>query len=129
MSVVVLYLVVCVLPGVTFLVAERCYRAWTGETPWPRSRSTQAPQAPVVPHPPLERLVADLRRLDAEIARLELSAQPARVRRMEAVALAYDDTLRSCCVALEVPLPSGDRLDAAERLQVEADLAQAGLVW
>ncbi|KNX36546.1 hypothetical protein [Luteipulveratus halotolerans] len=62
---------------------------------------------------------------------LERSTQPARVHRLEAVMLAYDDTLRACCVQLGLPAPPHRRrqMQGLERLQVEAELAQAGLRW
>lgn len=130
MGALLVYLAICLLPGLALLALDRCYRAWTGEAPW-RSR-TRRHARPTRPAPlPLERLVADLHRLEQEIAALEHSTQPARVHRLEAVMLAYDDTLRACCAQLDLPAPPHRRrqMQGLERLQVEADLSQAGLRW
>jgi hypothetical protein len=78
--------------------------------------------------PPIEALVADLRRLRS--ATLEVEPGTSHVRRIATVA-AYDDTLIQACRALGLPdtltdLPPGTDREA-ERLRVEALLEAAGL--
>ena len=66
---------------------------------------------PAKPVPPadversLERLVADLRRLEREYQRIESSNELGRASRLRAIGMAYDDTLRARCraVGLEAP--------------------------
>lgn len=123
------YLILCLVPGGAFLVLEWCMKSRDLRWPWSSRDPADLPSTVPPVHPPLERLVSDLHRLEAELARLESSDQPARVRRMMAVSLAYDDTLRSACAALDLPPPEPGRLDGLDRLQVEAELAQAGLRW
>lgn len=78
--------------------------------------------------PPIEALVADLRRL----RRATLTVEPgtSQVRRSATVA-AYDDALVQACLALGLPdtlseVPPGPDREA-ERLRVEALLEAAGL--
>ncbi len=54
---------------------------------------------------------------------------PVRAARLRAVTLAYDDTLRACCAALELPQPDRPPLSPIVRLETEAALAQRGLTW
>lgn len=79
--------------------------------------------------PPVERLVADLRRLSGQMDRVRCSNEPAKVARMAAVSLAYDRTLVLAAVALQLPV--GDRLplSGAERIEAEIELSRAGLRW
>jgi len=90
---------------------------------------------PVVrPDPVLEtlgRLCDDLHRLDLEINRLMLSDRrtPALYHRLRAASLAYDATLRDACSAVGVEVASPPPFDGAVRIEVEADLAAAGLSW
>lgn len=127
MPTVAMYLLACALPAAAFAVAER---AWmSGARPPAPGRSTSAAAFPTPVGRPIERLTADLTRLSDELTALRSSALYAKRHKMEAVSLAYDDTLLDCCRALEVPVPAVRRLDSAQRLQVEAELARAGLVW
>jgi hypothetical protein len=76
--------------------------------------------------PPLERTVADLRRLRREVRRRE---QPTQVRRL-AVQAAYDDALLDVCKLVDVDAPLAtavghDRVYA--RLLTEAALEDAGI--
>ena len=78
--------------------------------------------------PSLQRLVFDLQRLERDFRRIQASNEPGKARRLAAVSLAYDETLRACCLSLGLdsrPLP----LSAIDRLQTEAELSQHGLVW
>jgi hypothetical protein len=78
---------------------------------------------------PLDLLVADLGRLERDYQRISRSAEPGRVSRLRAVGLAYDDTLRACCLRVGLPVPEGSPLGAVHRLETEAALAQRGVTW
>ena len=78
----------------------------------------------------LELLVADLRRLEREFRRTEQDSDVSyRTARLQAISLAYDDTLLLCCRLLEVPEPERPPWTPVTRLQIEAELARAGLDW
>ena len=80
--------------------------------------------------PPLERICADLRRLDLQRASLLADPHmPALYHRLQAVSWAYDRTLRDACTALGLPAPEHDPLNQAERITTEAELSAAGLRW
>ena len=80
--------------------------------------------------PSLERICADLHRLDVERARLLANPHiPALYHRLLAVSWAYDHALRDACAALGVPAPERDPFGQAERLATEAELSAAGLRW
>ena len=96
---------------------------------WARGERMPVRRGPVPAGPPIERLVSDLRRLERDYTRIERSDLPRRAVRLQGVSLAYDDTLCACCTALEIPWSGRRPLDAVERLQIEATLAQHGLVW
>ena len=87
----------------------------------------QRRQRPLVQ--PVERLAADLHRLAIHIDTIERSQEMHRVARLRAASLAYDDVLLSACRTLDVEVPETTPLHPVERLQTEAALAQAGLVW
>jgi hypothetical protein len=116
------YAALAFVPAVVFLALARALDWWArGGT---RRRAAPAPAGP-----PIERLVSDLRRLEQDYARIERSDLPRRAVRLQGVGLAYDDALCACCAALEIPWSGRRPLDAVERLQIEATLAQHGLVW
>ena len=78
----------------------------------------------------LELLVADLRRLEREFRRTEQDSELSyRTARLQAISLAYDDTLLLCCRLLDVPEPERPPWTPVTRLQIEAELARAGLDW
>lgn len=114
-------------PSAAFWLAAKAWGILTGTAGhrWRLPRGTRDAYAPAI-----ERLGADLRRLSLEIERLESSDAPAKMARMQAASLAYDDVLISACRALDVPSP-GRRgpLGPLERLEAEAALARQGLVW
>ena len=95
---------------------------------WVRG-GTRERTRPVPAGPPIEQLVADLRRLERDYSRIECSDLPRRAVRLQGVSLAYDDTLCACATALEIPWTQRPPFDAVQRLQIEATLAQHGLVW
>ena len=121
MELVGLYVVLAVLPAAVFWVAMKGLERFTSGG---RGRSGGQPTGPS-----LERLVADLRRLEADFQRIEASDLPGRAVRLRTVTLAYDDTLRACCAALELPRPERSPLSPVVRLETEAALAQRGLSW
>ena len=81
--------------------------------------------------PSIERIVADLCRLERDADRLH--ADPhiyARVFRLRAVAQAYDDTVLLACRALDVDADGlSSPLSDLDRLRLEAELARRGLIW
>jgi hypothetical protein len=118
-----LYLAIAVTPTVVLWVSLRLLpalaRSW-GE----RRRTRRARLSPA--GPPLERTVADLRRLRREV---RARTQPTQVRRV-AVLAAYDDALLDVCRLIEVEAPLAtavghDRVFA--RLLTEAALEDAGI--
>lgn len=116
-----LYLLVAVAPALVFWLALRLVPAVvTALDDRRRARRVQA-------GPPLEKVVADLRRLRRE---LRGAPQRTRVRRVALLA-AYDDALLEVCAIAGVDGPPladaapGDR--ALARLRTEAALEQAGI--
>jgi hypothetical protein len=122
----VAYMALAFVPGVVFAVAARALERWSRGEGWSRRRS----RGSVEPAgPPIEQLVADLRRLGRDYSRIAESDLPRRQSRLQSVTLAYDDTLCACCTALEIPAPGRPPFDPVQRLEVEAALAQRGLTW
>ncbi len=124
MTVLVVYTALVVVPATGFYIAARVMDRWSSRGP---KSSTAGDEPPAAEN--LGRLVDDLRRLEAEYIKIERSDLPARAARLRAVALAYDDTLRACCLAIGLPEPDERPLSGLMRLQTEAELAQRGLVW
>jgi hypothetical protein len=122
MTVLVMYVGYAVAPAAVLYIAVRVTRRLVK-----RSSSPRRPAAPLGRD--LLRLVDDLHRLEHEYSRIERSDSPAKAARLRAVNLAYDDTLRECCLALGLPEPGERPLSGLLRLQTEAELAQHGLVW
>lgn len=80
--------------------------------------------------PPIERITADLHRLSVTMDRTATAYRlPGRIERMQAAALAYDETLRLACRAVGAPEPDHAPLGSLERLETEASLAQQGMRW
>ena len=119
---VALYAALTFVPVLFFLALAKVLDWWSGGGTLLRPR-------PVAPGPPIERLVRDLRRLEREYSRIERSDLPRRAVRLQGVSLAYDDALCACCTALEIPWSGRPPLDPVQRLEIEATLAQRGLVW
>jgi hypothetical protein len=115
-----LYLLVAATPTVAFWVALRLLPA--AVTAWAeRRRRRQAPAGP-----PLESVVANLRRLRREVC---TGCHRTQVRRL-AVEAAYDDTLLECCRILDVDTPlatTAPRDRPFARLLTEAALENAGI--
>ena len=96
-------------------------RSSSGAMSWPASGT--ATDASV------ETLVAELRRLERAFAELEASDDPTAPQRLRLVGMAYDQVLRRCCAALDLPLPGPPPLAGVVRLEVEAALVTRGLSW
>lgn len=101
---------------------------WSGRSWWSGGSLLPRQAAPAPAGPSLERLVADLRRLEADYRRIAASDLPGRVSRMRTVTLAYDDVLRACCRAVGLDEPATP-FSSLDRLQTEAALSQQGLTW
>ncbi|HYO86413.1 MAG TPA: hypothetical protein VES01_08185 [Dermatophilaceae bacterium] len=119
------YVLLCAVPALAFWSFLRLVRWYerADRMPW------QPPVPPRPTHPPLERLAADLRRLEADRHVLRSSNQPARAQRLMAAELAYEDVLLDCCEALELSCPGPPPLTPAQRRDTEAALFVAGLRW
>ena len=113
--------VLVVLVPAAFGERWRARRSWW---PWGRKQDESAADRS------LELLVADLRRLEREFRRTEQDSDVSyRTARLQAISLAYDDTLLLCCRLLDVPEPERPPWNPVTRLQIEAELARAGLDW
>ncbi len=116
--------VLVVLSPAAFGDRWRAGRPWW-QGPWRRREQEQA-----AADRSLELLVADLRRLEREFRRTEQDTDLSyRTARLQAISLAYDDTLVLCCRLLDVPEPERPPWNPVTRLQIEAELARAGLDW
>jgi len=117
------YAAVCVAPAAILIGCDKAVRAWVA----PNRSATCAP----TPAPrDIARLSSDLTRLYAELDVLRSSKAAARVHRLRATTLAYDDVLEACCTALQVEDGIPEReWSTVERLEVEATLEEAGLRW
>ncbi len=88
-----------------------------------RRRRAAEPLPPVL-------LSLELRRLAAEVRRIELGHQPHRAARLAAALAAYDRVLLELCASVEVPVPRGlPPLSSRARLDLEADLVASGVDW
>ena len=116
------YAALALAPAAFFLGLAKALDWWARGGTLVRAR-------PAAAGPPIERLVSDLRRLERDYSRIERSDLPRRAVRLQGVSLAYDDALCACCTALEIPWSGRPPLDAVQRLEIEATLAQRGLVW
>jgi hypothetical protein len=118
----VVYAALAFVPAGFFLALAKLLDRW--------ARGGGRERAEAVPvGPPIERLVHDLRRLQRDYTRIERSDLPRRDVRLQGVSLAYDDTLCACCTALQIPVPGRPPLGGFQRLEIEATLAQYGLIW
>ncbi len=99
---------------------------------WVRGLVDRAfPPPPPPLGPPIERIAADLHRIGGRLDDLVAAGPiPGRILRMRATWTAYDDKLLLACAALDVqPANTHIPMSSAERLQTEATLVAAGLVW
>jgi len=104
---------------------------WLGQAMRRGNAPLDADLGPSVPGTrPLEVLVADLRRLGREGVRLQSDQRvSARAFHLHATALAYDDTLLLAAEALGVETKARPPLTNVARLDLEVELARAGLRW
>lgn len=123
---VVAYIALAALPGAVFVVGAKLLERWSRGEGWPR-RAARTEPAPA--GPPIEQLVADLRRLEREYSRIAESDLPRRQSRLQSVTMAYDDTLCACCTALDIRDAGRPPFAPIQRLEIEAALAQRGLTW
>lgn len=122
---VVLLVTALLLPtllGAALIAVARVVR-W-----WQRAAERRAGVAGL-PVPTLERAAADVRRLRAQLDRLEVQPPaPGRAVRMRALRGAYGEALATACRLLEVPPPPQTAwLATAEQYRVECALRDKGL--
>ncbi len=116
------WLILMAAPSLGFWLMLRLYRLVAFGLPeWARRGQPHA-------KPDIERLRADLRRLDQEYRRTERSDQPHKAFRLRALSMAYDDVLYESCLAVDLPAPQRP-LEPITRLETEAALAKAGVRW
>lgn len=104
---------------------SRCPACWCRGGGGP----SRGPSSP--PHPPLQRLAADLRRLELEAERLLGDATVlARGQRLIAVRQAFDLVVLDAARALEVQLPvQRVPFTREQRFLATVELTRAGLRW
>ena len=117
-----LYAVLTLAPAGSFIVVAKALEWWTRGGGAARSGAGS-------PSPEIGRLVGDLRRLERDYCRIEHSDLPCRAARLQCASLAYDDMLCACCEVLGMPRSGPPPLDGVHRLEVEASLAQRGVIW
>ncbi|MGL5818857.1 MAG: hypothetical protein ACRCYR_14915 [Phycicoccus sp.] len=72
----------------------------------------------------------ELRRIAADVRRIETGCQPHRAARLEAALAAYDTVLLQLAVSNDVPTPPHrPPLSARSRLEVETGLVSSGVDW
>ena len=72
----------------------------------------------------------ELRRLAAEVERVEGGDQPAKAARMAACQWAYDHVLIEYCQRVDIPVPRERApLSSGQRIEAEAALIYAGHEW
>ncbi len=130
MGTLVMFAAMCAAPAAAFYGLEKGL-SWLSSYDRKGPAALAAPGLPGLPrdHPSLQRLVADLQRLEDEYSRIERSDLPAKVHRLQAVSLAYDDVLCECCGALGLPPPTERPMRSIDRLEAQVELARHGLTW
>ncbi len=127
---------------VFYTALSALYWGVTGRPRWPfvglarRIEDAQERRRPPrEPIPPVL-LGLELRRLGAEMQRIDASDLPAKAMRLRATTAAYDYVLLECCRSLEVPVPVPDPTDPVntpltsdQRFTAESSLLAAGFTW
>ncbi|MGL4178560.1 MAG: hypothetical protein ACRCSN_21080 [Dermatophilaceae bacterium] len=125
------------LPVISFVALFAGLNWLTGGDP-PRplqpllaARQHQARRRHVEPEPlPTVLLGLELRRIAADVHRIETGCQPHRAARLEAAMAAYDTVLLQLAVSNDVPTPPHrPPLSARSRLEVETGLVSSGVDW
>jgi hypothetical protein len=94
-----------------------------------RERRRLLGRRPPEPVPPVL-ITLELRRLEAEIRKVENGDAPHQAARLRAVLAAYDQVLLQLCERLDVPTDVGmPPLPSQDRLAIEAELVAAGHDW
>lgn len=131
------YLVGTGIALVVFYTAlSALFWAVTGRPRWPFvglarlvEASRERRRIPREPMPPAL-LGLELRRLGAEVQRIDASDLPAKAMRLRACTAAYDYVLLECCRSMEVPVPeSRTPLTRDQRFTAESELLAAGFSW
>lgn len=127
------------MPWVTiYLVLSGVIWFIDGKPPWflrplagPTRRLVERLRPPsTTPELPEVFLVLELRRLAAEVRRVDQGDQPHRAARVAAAHAAYDRVLLELCGRAGVPTPTGlPPLSSHARLDLEADLVATGIDW
>jgi hypothetical protein len=122
-AVTILVLVgLCAIPAVVFVGFERSL-TWFCNYNGRSSRAEPDPEAV------LDDCRQSLRRLSREHAMVLVAEHlPAKVSRLRALELAYDDTLARACRALQIE-DSTSPIRGAARAQTEAELMVRGFTW
>lgn len=123
--VIVTFVLVCLAPAAFFLLFSRAFDRFTGATERVPARFRRRAAAPADRSVDYAR---ELRRLGTEHARLIDLDVPGKLARLRAIDLAYDDTLRRACQALDLQVP-GLPMDPVDRLHTEAELVVHGVIW
>ena len=125
---------------VFYTAASALFWGVTGRAKWPFVRLARhleaARERRLPPHEPIPPVLLglELRRLGAEMQRIDASDLPAKAMRLRATTAAYDYVLLEACRSLEVPLPGkaspiGTPLTQDQRLAAETSLVGAGFTW
>ncbi len=135
-------LLVCfiVVPGICFVAQCEALRfVSSGETPqslrplvrWVRGVRRELGWGPHIEEPLPDILLAlELRRLAAEVRRVEEGREPHAAARRQAALAAYDRVLLQLCETADLPTASGlPPLSARHRLELETGLVSSGLDW
>jgi hypothetical protein len=127
-----------VVPGALFVAQCEGIRWISGDVPralrpvataLERAVRLVRPRRAVEPVPPVL-LTLELRRLAAEVRRIEEGCQPHRAARLAAALGAYDRVLLELCATADVPAPRGlPPLSPHARLDLETDLGASGVDW
>jgi hypothetical protein len=118
------YIALCLAPAASFRLLVSALERWSKSAGRERRRAV----GPASDDDMCARFARDLHRLAAEHDRLASAEVPGRATRLRAVEMAYDDTLRIACQALDIDEPPAP-WDGVTRVQAEAELVLHGVTW